>query len=217
MRAAPKTKASLVARIRSSEFELQRDRLAEQAVRLFAVSDYASASMAAIAQACSVSKATLYHYFQAKDDLLFHALDRYTNELESLARLCLQSSADRCLEPLITQFVQAYADAAHYHKALLHDVHHLPCAQREQIRCIERQIVKHFQQAMIKDYPALEGCPHLGVTSMSLLGMLNFSFTWWRAQGTMSREAFAAELLTLWRGALEAKVASLQQASYRSS
>ncbi|NCW99487.1 MAG: TetR/AcrR family transcriptional regulator [Betaproteobacteria bacterium] len=42
---------------------------------MFAVSDYASASMAAIAQACSVSKATLYHYFQAKDDLLFHALD----------------------------------------------------------------------------------------------------------------------------------------------
>ncbi|NCW32148.1 MAG: TetR/AcrR family transcriptional regulator, partial [Betaproteobacteria bacterium] len=37
-----------MARIRSSEFELQRDRLAEQAVRLFAVSDYASASMAAI-------------------------------------------------------------------------------------------------------------------------------------------------------------------------
>ncbi|NDA94491.1 MAG: TetR family transcriptional regulator, partial [Betaproteobacteria bacterium] len=108
-----------MARIRSSEFELQRDRLAEQAVRLFAVSDYASASMAAIAQACSVSKATLYHYFQAKDDLLFHALDRYTNELESLARLCLQSSADRCLEPLITQFVQAYdqIDAAPEEKA----------------------------------------------------------------------------------------------------
>jgi hypothetical protein len=42
---------------------------------------------------------------------------------------------------------------------------------------------------------------------MSLLGMLNFSFTWWRSEGPMSREAFACELLALWQGALAAKAA----------
>jgi len=203
-----------MARIRSADFEQQRDRLADQAVRLFAISDYASASMAAIAEQCDVSKATLYHYFASKDDLLFHSLERYTLELEALARDCLkdcaQDSGAGCLKPLISSFVDAYADASHHHKALVHDVHHLPELHRERIRQIERQIVRYFQQAMVSDYPELAHSPHLSVTSMSLLGMLNFSFTWWRSDGPMSREAFAAELLGLWHGALAAKVASLR-------
>ncbi|MEY3477055.1 MAG: hypothetical protein RLY65_1455, partial [Pseudomonadota bacterium] len=41
-----------MAKIRRASFDSQRDRLADQAVRLFAVSDYASASMAAIAGQC---------------------------------------------------------------------------------------------------------------------------------------------------------------------
>lgn len=206
-----------MARIRSADFEQHRDRLADQAVRLFATSDYASASMAAIAERCEVSKATLYHYFEAKDDLLFHALERYTLSLETLARECLQRCANApdqgCLAPLLSSFVDAYADAAHHHKALVHDVHHLPVEQRERIRRIERQIVRYVQQAMIRDFPALAHSPHLGVTSMSLLGMLNFSFTWWRSEGAMSRKAFATELLNLWHGALTAKVASLPPVS----
>ena len=195
-----------MAKIRRASFDSQRDRLADQAVRLFAVSDYASASMAAIAGQCAVSKATLYHYFDAKDDLLFHALERYTLDLESLAQQCLMASQGGYLEHLIRQFVNAYADAAHHHKALINDVHHLAQVQRERIRGIERQIVGHFQAAILKDFPGLDGCPHLGATTMSLLGMLNFSFTWWRSDGPMSREAFAAELITLWQGALAAKV-----------
>jgi TetR/AcrR family transcriptional regulator len=198
-----------MAKIRSASFDSQRDRLADQAVRLFAVSDYASASMAAIAGQCAVSKATLYHYFDAKDDLLFHALERYTLDLESLAQQCLMASKGLCLEQLIRQFVNAYADAAHHHKALIHDVHHLARVQRERIRGIERQIVRHFQAAILKDFPGLHGCPQLGATTMSLLGMLNFSFTWWRSEGPMSRDAFAAELITLWQGALAAKVSML--------
>jgi TetR/AcrR family transcriptional regulator len=196
-----------MANLRRASFDTQRDRLADEAVRLFAVSDYASSSMAAIASQCAVSKATLYHYFGAKDDLLFHALERYTLELESLAKHCLATPQQAYLKPLISQFVNAYADAAHLHKALINDVHHLPDAQRERIRAIEQQIVRHFQQAVLKDFPDLKRCCHLGVTTMSLLGMLNFSFTWWRSEGPMSREAFACELLALWQGALAAKAA----------
>ncbi|HAB47450.1 MAG: TetR/AcrR family transcriptional regulator [Betaproteobacteria bacterium] len=198
-----------MANLRRATFDSQRDRLADEAVRLFAISDYASSSMAAIASQCAVSKATLYHYFGAKDDLLFHALARYTLELESLAKRCLATPQRSYLMPLISQFVNAYADAAHLHKALINDVHHLPNAQRERIRAIEQQIVRHFQQAILMDFPDLEHGRHLGVTTMSLLGMLNFSFTWWRSEGPMSRDAFARELLTLWQGALAAKAASV--------
>jgi len=93
-----------MAKIRRASFDSQRDRLADQAVRLFAVSDYASASMAAIAGQCAVSKATLYHYFDAKDDLLFHSLERYTLDLESLAQQCLMASQGGYLEEVTISF-----------------------------------------------------------------------------------------------------------------
>jgi len=211
-----------MARTRSDAYDLQRDRIADLAVRSFATSGYASATMGAIAQACGISKANLYHYFSGKDALLFHALERYTEGLATLGAPADEgdappgtvenaepgggnAAARRRLARLIEAFVVAYSDAAHYHKALLHDVHHLPAPSRERIRALERQIVGKFQDAILGAYPALRHHPHPGALTMSLLGMLNFSFAWWRPGGSLDAKAFAQELVLLWTGALHAR------------
>jgi len=187
--------------------------------------------MDAIARECGISKANLYHYFSGKDALLFHALERYTEALEALGReentsvdggnnaspgTATQASglatARERLERILERFVLAYGGAAHYHKALLNDVHHLPAPARERIRGLERKIVAHFQHAILKAHPELGHHPHLGALTMSLLGMLNFSFAWWRPEGGLSAKAFAQELALLWDGALRARAARTVQA-----
>src|SRR5439155_14800464 len=47
-----------------------RRRLVEAAVRLFAEKGYENASVSEIVAAAGVTKGSMYHYFQAKDDLL---------------------------------------------------------------------------------------------------------------------------------------------------
>lgn len=120
-----------------------------------------------------------------------------------------QAAERRRLEQLIADFVQAYSDAAHYHKALLNDVHHLPETSRERIRALERQIVAHFQRAIVHAYPRLGDHPHPGALTLSLLGMLNFSFAWWRPEGGLDASAFAREIALLWHGALGARAKGL--------
>jgi len=220
-----------LARTRSAGFESERHRIADLAVRSFARNGYASATMGAIARDCGISKANLYHYFSGKDALLFHALERHTEALEALGRdedtsvsggsnaaqgpatgASAPAAARVRLERILERFVLAYSDAAHYHKALLNDVHHLPAPARDRIRRLERQIVAHFQQAILEAYPELGHHQYLGALTMSLLGMLNFSFAWWRPEGGLNAKAFAQELALLWDGALRARAARTTKA-----
>ncbi len=54
----------------------QRERIFKIAMHLFAVKGYGETSMSAIAQACKMQKASLYHYFKSKEQVL-HELVRW--------------------------------------------------------------------------------------------------------------------------------------------
>ncbi|MGE3865078.1 MAG: TetR/AcrR family transcriptional regulator, partial [Burkholderiaceae bacterium] len=68
-------------RPKALDYEQQRDRILELAVRAFAEIGYPSASMAQLAQACGTSKGRLYHYYPSKEAILFDSLQRYTQRL----------------------------------------------------------------------------------------------------------------------------------------
>ena len=70
-----------MARPKSALHELKRDEILEVAARCFAQRGYPAASMTEIATACGASKAMLYHYYEAKEAILFDLLDRYTQRL----------------------------------------------------------------------------------------------------------------------------------------
>ncbi len=69
--------------------DLQKQRIMAHAVQAFARIGYASASMAELARACEVSKATLYHYFDSKDAILFAAADAYVRRLNEVVTTAL--------------------------------------------------------------------------------------------------------------------------------
>ena len=58
------------------------------AARVFADGGIARASMAQVAEACGISKANIYHYYDSKDALVFDILDSYLRTLrDRLAQL----------------------------------------------------------------------------------------------------------------------------------
>ncbi|CAM3388242.1 TetR/AcrR family transcriptional regulator [Nocardioides dubius] len=79
----------------SSRVARRRDRRKQQivgsAVRLLAEHGYQGVSVEAVAEECDIAKATLYHYFSSKDELVGEALESVT--LDVLRRLSARSEA----------------------------------------------------------------------------------------------------------------------------
>lgn len=63
-----------------------RMRLLSHAQRLFAQQGFKETSMAQVAKACRVTKATLYHYFKSKEAILLAILGCHEEDLEPLRK-----------------------------------------------------------------------------------------------------------------------------------
>ncbi len=196
-----------MARPKSSKHELRREEILEQAAQCFAAHSYPAASMAQIAQACGTSKARLYHYYSAKEAILFDLLDRYT---QSLLALIGQTEAtaqrrgldDRAtLHELVRSFLKEYQSSATRHVALLHDTQFLGEQQRELILGRQRDMVSAVTRFLYRAYPARLNPANQAAVTMMLFGMINWTFTWLRPDGPMSYADFAEEVIrTLERG-----------------
>ncbi|MEW6475316.1 MAG: helix-turn-helix domain-containing protein [Actinomycetota bacterium] len=69
-----------------------RQAISAVALRLFATRGYEQTTVADIAAAAGVSRATVFRYFRSKDDILF---DRYTRQLDHICRqAALQRGSD---------------------------------------------------------------------------------------------------------------------------
>ncbi|HRO61778.1 MAG TPA: TetR/AcrR family transcriptional regulator [Burkholderiaceae bacterium] len=194
-----------MARSRSADYDSQRDRILALAVRAFAETGYASATMAALATACGTSKARLYHYYPSKEAILFDSLDRYTARLcELVADVRAQRLPARDeLHALVRALLVEYRHSREYHVALLNDVKFLDEPKRERIRSREREIVEALADTLERAWPQRVRGSQCKPMTMALLGMVNFTFAWLRPDGPMSYEQYAELVIDLWENGLQ--------------
>ena len=70
-----------MARGRSPGYEDQRELILQRTAELFALRGYSGTSMNEVAQACGMSKPTIYHYFRDKYSLLLEISDGHVSRL----------------------------------------------------------------------------------------------------------------------------------------
>jgi AcrR family transcriptional regulator len=171
-------------------FELQRATILQTAARLFAEKSFAGASMAELARACGVSKALLYHYYRDKEHLLFDTADSY---MDTLIAIVAEVHA-RELPPmehftaLVARFMQEYEHSQAQHMVLVQDVKFLGEAERARVVGKERQVVEAFAQAIAALKPRFRKKVLRVPLAMILFGMINWTFTWLRADGPLTHE-----------------------------
>jgi AcrR family transcriptional regulator len=183
-----------MARPRAPNYEDQRDAILSGAAELFARRGYLGTSMNDVAEGCGLSKASLYHYYRDKDEVLASIAERHVTRLVELVR-SVESDASLLprnrLEVLITRFLIEYADAQNSHRVLTQDVKYLPADDRERILQLERAVVSGFANAIAIQRPdVLEADLHKAV-AMLLFGMLNWMFTWLQPDGRLSHATIA--------------------------
>ena len=186
----------------SSAHSLQRETILNISADTFAEAGYPSATMAELAARCGVSKSLLYHYYPAKGAILFDLMHEYMTRLQLLvhdvARLALP--AQEGLAELVRRFVREYETSRSRHIVLLNDVKFLPLPEREQVIALERSVVQAFADVISATYK-VDGA-RAKVLTMSVFGMINWTFTWLKPDGPLSYAQFAESVVGMLEGGL---------------
>lgn len=195
-----------MARGRSPGYADQRDMILNQAAALFARRGYPATSMNEVAEACGLSKPTLYHYFKDKYNLLVHIADGHVSRLQALVEEVQAQNLppEPRLRMLIQRFVEEYASAQHAHRVLTEDVKFLLPEDSERVLGKERAVVAAFADALAQMRPDTEAAGLTKALTMLLFGMINWMFTWLRPDGELNYEAMAPIVADLFFGGVPA-------------
>lgn len=190
-----------MARTRAEDFEDKQHQLLLTAAHVFATQGMDKASMSQIAAKAGVSKSLLYHYYPSKDALIFAIifthLEKLEKAIETASRPALPPTEQ--LEKLVLTVLEEYRGADDQHKVQLNAGPALTEDQQTQIHALERRIVKHFSAIIREIQPGLDkpDRPLLMPVTMSLFGMLNWVYMWFREGGPVSRRDYARVATTL--------------------
>ena len=189
-----------MARTRASDFAEKQQDLLRNAAAVIAEQGMDKASMSQIAERAGVSKALLYHYYPGKDALIFAIIHTHLAEVDAAVEAADDEAlADRDrLRKLVGAVLDVYRGADNEHIVQLNAKRALTPDQQQALAQIERRIVRRFSVVIDRLNPELQqGRPLLMPVTMSLFGMMNWVYMWFKDGGPVTREDYADIATTL--------------------
>ena len=152
------------------------------AVRLFNTHGYDATSMFDIAESLGITKSTLYHHVNSKEQLLTMAVDRALGALEAAADEATRSgnAATVRLKQLIRDSVLVLADRLEFVTLLLR-VHGNTVAEQQALtrrRAFDRTVTDLVKQAQMEGGVRADVDP--ATAARLLFGMVNSLIGWYR-------------------------------------
>jgi AcrR family transcriptional regulator len=189
-----------MARTRANDYDTKRLGILGRSAALFAAHGYTGTSITMIAEACGVSKALMYHYYSSKDAVLFDLLSDHLQHLLAVVEAASQASGDgkERLFAIAATLLEAYRGADAEHQVQIASLKLLPPAQQEILKEMERRLVALVSDALMAAIPAIAKKRHLlKPLTMSLFGMLNWHYLWFREGKGLTRDNYARMVTAL--------------------
>lgn len=183
-----------MARTRSPDYDSIQELILEKTAQLFASRGYVASSIGDIADACACSKSRLYHYFESKEAILIAMLTGHVDHLLHGGREIVAGHADPMerFRQLTRYFMEIYAVSRAKHVVLLTCIEFLPEAKRLEIIDKQRELVSYVRNILKAIQPgnsAADGTTD--VDTMLFFGMINWTYTWYRAEGVIPPHVLA--------------------------
>ena len=179
-------------------YDQRLNRILEAATGLIAAAGYERASMRAVAKAAGVSLAGLYHYFDAKERILFLIQFRTFSSLVNALRERLHGVSDPAeqMHVMIRTHVDHFAANMAALKVCSHELDSLSGPGYEETRRIRREYYDLVRGIVDQtfDTHAPDSTLDRHVAAMSLFGMLNWLYRWYDPQHGRSPAAVANQL-----------------------
>jgi len=183
-----------MARTQAADYDQKREAITDQASKLFARDGFAGASVSELAALCKVSKSLIYHYYPSKEAILFDVMTAHIEDLLSivLAAASKNQSPDEELRSLTRALLRRYVGAADKQKVLLYELPSLPKKQHQEIVAKQRKIIALVETTLAHAKPSLKhDRARLRAKVMLFFGMLNWTHTWFKSRGPISRDELA--------------------------
>lgn len=198
-----------MARPLAADHDDKRRAILKASAVLFARNGFDRTSTAEIAAACGVSKALLYHYFDTKEQVLVAIIRQHLDDVVAAV-----AEADDVLLPprerlraLIAAVLDAYRDADCEHKIQINELARLDAETSAELIEIERLLVRRFSAALVIALPRLKDAPEaIKPVTMTVFGMLNWNYMWFRDDGPVSRAQYSDMVTDLIIGGAEQAV-----------
>jgi TetR/AcrR family transcriptional regulator, cholesterol catabolism regulator len=173
---------------------MTRNDILEAAAQAFSRKGFHGASMADIAEAVNLQKASLYHHVSSKQEILLALLDRALEMLtERIAPIAASPvSPEKKLRKMIRIYLRSLSQYSDLSSVLLFE--HRSLDKKSHIRHVpNRDKFEGLWQDVIREGVRTEtfNCPDVGLAVRGLMGIMNWTLTWYRADGGKSIEQIA--------------------------
>lgn len=179
---------------------MTREEILEAAAQIFREKGYHATSMNDIAQIVNLQKASLYHHIHSKQELLLLLLDQGLDLL--MARVGQVVASDLPPQVKIERSMKTYlqtmidhrdlaAVLLFEHRSLDADLRKRHFPRRDQFERLWRDLIAEGVQQGVFD------CPDPGLAAKYLLGVLNWTITWYRPDGPLDAGAIADQFAHL--------------------
>jgi len=176
--------------------DFPRNRIFDVAAEVFHRKGYDNTSMSDVASAAGLTKAGLYHHVASKESLLYTILDSGLDMTESYVVKPLEEIADplQRLKTMIDLHLRLVLEERNLQvTGLLHECKTLAPADRTRINRRKKEYVKMTTKLIadvIKKYNIKDVNPK--VAAFALLGMLNWTYQWYKMTGPSRRDEIVA-------------------------
>jgi AcrR family transcriptional regulator len=179
---------------------MTRDEILDAAAQVFRMKGFHGASMADIAQAVKLQKASLYHHVSSKQEILLalldRALDMLTERISTIARQPI--AADEKLRQMIRSYLLALAENPDLSSVLLFE--HRSLDKKSHSRHVPyRDRFERLWWEVINEgvKTKLFNCLDIGIAVRALMGIQNWTLTWYRPEGAKTMDQIAEEYANL--------------------
>lgn len=179
---------------------MTRQDILEAAAQVFRQKGFHGASMNDIADAVHLQKASLYHHVSSKQEILLDLLDQALHMLlERISNISTQSlPADKKLRLMMQEYLQILAENIDLatvllfeHRALDRRQHARHVPNRDRFEALWRDVLAEGVEEK------LFRCDDISLTVRALLGLMNWTITWYNPGGGKSVRQIADDYSNL--------------------
>ena len=187
---------------------MTREEILEAAAQIFSQKGYHGTSMQDIAVAVNLQKASLYHHISSKQELLLALLNEALDLL--IQRITQVSNEPGAPEDKLRKAMCVYLETlAEYqdlagvllleHRSLEPGYQSLHFPKRDAFEHIWREMIQEgVDQGVFTS-------PHPSITARALLGVMNWTITWYRQNGALTAQEISMQFADLFLYGLSAR------------
>ncbi|MBE0409947.1 MAG: TetR/AcrR family transcriptional regulator [Anaerolineales bacterium] len=187
---------------------MTRDEILMAAAQVFNQKGYHAASMQDIADSVHLQKASLYHHVSSKQEILLELLNRALELLIERLHTVIEQPVlpDKKLRYAIRTYLETLVEFHDLsavlileHRSLPSELHETHIPRRDRFESIWRNLIFEGKEA------GLFNCTDPALTSRAVLGVLNWTITWYRHDGPLTATEIADQFADLFLNGLLAR------------